>query len=193
MKKELIIQTHKEVYEPAEDSYLLSENLETRKNDLVLDIGTGTGIQALTAARNAKKVLAVDINPHALETAKKNAELNKINNIEFRISNLFEKIKPKEKFDLIIFNPPYIPSHEKDLLGRAWAGGEKGREVIDKFIEQAPQHLKDGGRIMLLVSSINEPEDVARKLEKKKLSVTTTSKKKLFFEELQILKAVKKQ
>jgi release factor glutamine methyltransferase len=193
MEKELKIQTHKEVYAPAEDSYLLAENLGACKNDLVLDIGTGTGIQALTAAQHAKTVLAVDINPHALETARKNAELNKIKNTEFRQSNLFKKIKPQEKFNLIIFNPPYLPSDEKDLLGKAWAGGEKGREIIDKFVDQAPKHLLPGGRIMLLVSSINEPEEVIKKLEEKKLKVTITAKKKLFFEELLVLKAVNKQ
>lgn len=191
MEKEIKILTHKEVYDPAEDSYLLAENLGASKDDIVLDIGTGTGIQALTAAQRAKKVLAVDINPYALETAKKNAEINKIKNIEFRESNLFEKIKSIEKFNLIIFNPPYIPSDEKDLLGRAWAGGEKGRETIDKFIEQAPHHLLPGGRIMLLLSSINEPDEVIKKLEEKKLTVTITARKKLFFEELLILKASK--
>jgi release factor glutamine methyltransferase len=193
MEKELKIETHNEVYTPSDDSYLLAENSGACKDDIVLDVGTGSGIQALTAAQHAKKVLAVDINPHALETAKKNAKLNKIKNIEFRESNLFEKIKPEEKFDLIIFNPPYVPSDEKYMLGKAWAGGKKGRAVIDKFIDQAPEHLNSGGRIMLLISSINEPGEVIKKLEEKKLTVTITAKKKLFFEELMILKAEKKQ
>jgi release factor glutamine methyltransferase len=193
MEKELKIETHNEVYNPAEDSYLMAENSGASKDDIVLDVGTGSGIQALTAAQHAKKVLAVDINPHALETAKKNAKINKIKNIEFRESNLFEKIKPEEKFDLIIFNPPYVPSDEKYMLGKAWAGGKKGREVIDRFIDSAPEHLNTGGRITLLISSVNEPEEVIKKLEEKKLTVTITAKKKLFFEELMILKAEKKQ
>ena len=190
---ELKIQTHNQVYEPAEDSYLLAENLSVKKGDLVLDVGTGTGIQALTAASKAKKVLAVDINPHALAVAGKNAEINKIKNIELRKSNLFSKIKPKEKFDLIIFNPPYVPSDEKDLLGKAWAGGEDGRIVIDKFIKQAPLYLKPGGRINLLVSSLNKPDEVVAALEKKKLKVLITARQKLFFEELLVLKAAKQE
>lgn len=189
--KELKIQTHKEVYEPAEDSYLLAENLKIKKGDYVLDIGTGTGIQALTAAEKARKVLAVDINPYAIETAKKNAETNKIKNIEFRKSNLFSKITEKEKFDLIIFNPPYLPTNEKDLLGKSWAGGKKGTETINKFIKQAPKHLKPKGRIMLLVSSINKPEEIIKKLRNKKLKTEITARKKLFFEELLVIKAEK--
>lgn len=191
--KELKIETHKKVYEPAEDSYLLAENLDVKEGDIVLDIGTGTGIQALTAAQKAKKVLALDINPYALVTAKKNAETNNIKNISFRKSNLFSKIKKTEKFDLIIFNPPYIPSDEKDLLGKAWAGGKNGRETINKFIKDAPKHLKGGGRINLLISSLNKPEEAIKKLGDQKLVVSVAAKQKIFFEELMVIKAVKQQ
>jgi len=190
--KTLIIKTHAEVYEPGEDSFLLADNLKVKKGDQVLDMGTGTGIQALAASKDAAGILAVDINPMAIEAAKENAEANNAGNITFRLSDLFAEIKESEKFDLIIFNPPYVPSDEKDLPAKAWAGGVQGREVIDRFIEEAPGHLKEGGRIQLLISSLNELEGVKRKLTGKGFIVEVTARKRIWFEELYVLTARKK-
>ncbi len=97
------------VYEPAEDTFLLISALEklNLKNNAALEVGTGSGIIALILARRAKTVLAADINPEAVECAKENAKRNKITNIEFRESDLFENIRGR--FDLIVFNPPYLP------------------------------------------------------------------------------------
>ena len=78
---DIIIKTHPQVYEPAEDSELLMENLVDVKNKVVLDVGTGTGIQAINAVKKgAKIVVGVDINPYAIEIARENALLN---NLEF--------------------------------------------------------------------------------------------------------------
>jgi release factor glutamine methyltransferase len=177
------------VYEPKEDSALLAGNLRIDKGDYVLDMGCGSGIQAIVASRKAKKVLAVDINPRAIKTARENAETNNAENIDYRISDLFEKIKENEKFDLIIFNPPYVPSDEKDMEARAWAGGILGRETIDRFIEDAPKHLTEKGRIQLLVSSVNDPHDIIRTLAKKNLETKIIASEKLWFEELFIILA----
>lgn len=177
------------VYEPKEDSELLADNLLVEKGDYVLDMGCGSGIQGITASLKAKKVLSADISPAALEACFLNADTNNVKNMEFRESDLFSNINEDELFDLIIFNPPYVPSDEKDLEAKAWAGGTMGREVIDRFILDAPKHLKAGGRIELLVSSVNDPEEVIKALKKKNLETRILAKEKLWFEEIYILLA----
>jgi len=180
--KDCAFNTPPKVYEPKEDSALLAGNLIIEKGDCVLDMGCGSGIQAIVASRKAKKVLAVDINPQAIE-------INNAENIDYRISDLFENIKENEKFDLIIFNPPYVPSDEKDMEAKAWAGGTMGRETIDRFVEESPKHLAEKGRIQLLVSSVNDPQDLIKKLEKKNLETKIIASQRIWFEELFIIMA----
>lgn len=176
--KGLRLETDDSVYYPAEDSLLIAENLLEEKGR-VLDIGTGTGILALVAAKNASKVTATDVNPKALELAGRNARNNEIENIEFIPSDLFAKLS-NERFDLIVFNPPYLPVEENDPIGRAWSGGEKGVELIQRFLDSVREHLNPGGKFLLLVSSLNDLN-----WEEKGLGVV--AKKKLFFEELMLL------
>ena len=97
--KEQIFLVNEHVYEPAEDTFLIAEKMKITNNDIVLDLGTGCGILAVLAAKIAKKIIAVDINPHAIEYAKKNAEINlKKEKNDFRKGNLFEPIKNNEHF-----------------------------------------------------------------------------------------------
>lgn len=182
-----------QVYEPKEDSLLLADNQRIEKGDYVLDMGCGSGIQAIVASRKAQKVLAADINPHAIDAARKNAEANKAKNIEYRVTDLFENIKEEEKFDQILFNPPYLPSEEKDMQALAWAGGTRGRETIDKFIKDAPKHLTDKGRIQLLVSSLNDVDDILKTLKEKNLEAKIVAREKLWFEELYVILAGNKK
>ena len=104
-------QTCNNVYEPAEDTFLLGDNLMVRKSDSVLEIGTGTGIIAILASKKAQIVTAIDINKYAVECARINAEIN-IANVDIRLGNLFEPVID-EKFDLILFNTPYLPTKRR--------------------------------------------------------------------------------
>lgn len=182
------IKTNPEVYEPADDSYLLANSVdgETKPTDSVLEVGTGSGIQAIIAAKKAKHVLAVDINPKAVKLATSNAELNGVKNIEFRVSDLFENAGGR--FDLIIFNPPYVPSYETDLLGKAWAGGKDGREVIDRFLSDVGAHLTDDGRFLMLVSSLNWIDELEQEFKRYGFGFEILAEKKLFFEKLYVLR-----
>jgi len=175
-----------EVYKPAEDSFLLAENLLVEEGDVVLDVGTGTGILALTAAEKAERVVGTDINPMAVELARENARVNGIENAEFVCCDLFPP--GNERFDLIIFNPPYLPVQESGLLEKAWSGGEGGIEVIERFLGSVSNHLKDDGVFELLVSSLGDTEGINELLKKNNIESEIIAKRKLFFEELSVVK-----
>ena len=181
--------THPKVYKPAEDSFLLANNLKVERGDNVLDIGTGVGILGLIGAVKAGRVLAIDTNPYALRVAKENAGLNKIENIEFRASDLFESIN--ERFDLIVFNPPYLPVKDEGLLESSWSGGEKGGELIDRFIGSVSGYLEPGGSFEMLVSSLNDLNEIKRKIEENGFGLEILVQKRLFFEEIYILQGLK--
>ena len=100
-----------EVYEPAEDSFLFAENLDIEKGAQVLDVGTGCGILGILAAEKAASVVAVDLNPYAIRCAKKNSALNNVcSKMAFIQSGLLTAFNENAKFDLILFNAPYLPS-----------------------------------------------------------------------------------
>lgn len=171
-------------YEPAEDSYLLLENLKANKGDFCLDIGTGSGILAIELAKKGCKVVAIDINEKALEIARKNARLNKVEDlIEFRKSNLFENVS--EKYNFIVFNPPYLPVNDEGIIGKAWSGGNF--EIIYKFFDEVDKHLQKGGKFEILLSSLTKID--FQKLQKKlqNFKLNKIASKKLFFEEIFVI------
>ena len=118
-------------------------------------MGTGSGIQAVTAAEKVEvtEVTAVDINPNALEAAKRMANKNGVSyKIRFKESNLFNSIE--DKYDWIIFNAPYLPT-EDNIIDVALDGGANGNEVVSCFLEDAKQHLIKNGQILLVYSSLS--------------------------------------
>ena len=116
-----------------------------------LDLGTGCGIQALHAARHARRVVATDISPRALMLARLNAALNGIDNIEFRLGSLFEPVAG-ERFDHIVSNPPFV------ITPRATGvpnfdyrdGGLVGDAIVEAVVRGAAEHLTVGGIMQLL-------------------------------------------
>jgi release factor glutamine methyltransferase len=181
---------HPEVYEPAEDTFLFAENLQVERRDRVLEIGTGTGIIAIIVSRKCSTVTATDINPHALDCAAKNIITNKAYNVELRKGDLFEPLAD-EKYDLILFNTPYLPTSEEervdDELDAAWNGGEDGREVIDRFLDDLKDHLNPGGRVQLVQSSLSDIDQTLKKLKDININASVTAREKCFFEEVVII------
>ncbi len=171
-----------EVYQPDEDSYLLqsvTKKLNVTKKEKILDMGAGTGIQGEVFIEKGippKNVTFVDINSQAINYLKKHFPKSKIIK-----SNLFAKVKGK--FNIIVFNPPYLPEDKREPKPSriATTGGKVGGELINKFLVQAKKHLTKKGKILLLVSSLTK--GINLKGYNKKL----LAKKKLFFEELKVI------
>lgn len=191
--KDIQYKTHPQVYQPAEDTFLLAGNLQVERMSRTLEIGTGTGLIAIIAARKARMVIATDVNPHALDCAVKNITINKAYNVELRKGDLFEPVED-EKFDLILFNTPYLPSDEDeavdDELDAAWNGGFNGREVIDRFLAGVKDHLNPGGKVQLVQSSLTGNEKTLEKLEELGFKASITAREKGFFEEIVVITAV---
>ncbi|MEO2151546.1 MAG: HemK2/MTQ2 family protein methyltransferase [Thermococcus sp.] len=181
------IELHPDVYEPAEDTFLLAETLEVKPGEIALDVGTGTGIIALLMARKAKRVLGVDVNPKAVELARKNALLNGIGNVEFRLSDLFENVSGR--FDVITFNAPYLPGEPEEPIDLALVGGETGREVIDRFIREVRDYLTENGRVYLVQSSITGIEETLNLFRRVGLEAEVVAKRHLFFEDIVVVQA----
>ena len=137
------------IYEPGEDSFLLQKYVKKYAKGKVLDLGTGSGIQALTALENTKNVTAVDINKEAVDMVKSMG-------IRAFVSYLFENLN-NENFDLIIFNPPYLPEDKDEGEDSKvnTTGGRKGSEIIERFLKSARGYLNKGGKILLVCSSLS--------------------------------------
>lgn len=192
--RDYIFYVFESVYEPAEDSFLFAENLTVKRGEVVFDVGVGCGILGIVAADKAAEVIAVDINPHAVRCAKENAKLNGVaDKMMFMQSNLFTPIKTGEKFDLILFNAPYLPSEnseDESWLRHAWTGGITGRQVIDQFIFEAPKYLKMNGCILLMQSTLSNINKTLQGFEKNRLETSIIAKRALpFFEKLVLIKA----
>jgi release factor glutamine methyltransferase len=171
----LTIFLHPHVYDPAEDTFLLLDALDVDSSDSVFEIGTGTGIISLACALKAKKIVCSDINPNAVELVKKNILVNndKLETmIDVRLGSLFNVLRDDEQFDLIIFNPPYLPTAEDEYVDdHVWfdtsvSGGKTGLDVTIPFLEGLSNHLAKKGRAFIILSS-NSPKDIYLRMLKR--------------------------
>ena len=172
----------KSVYDPQEDSTMLEKYVRQYAKGNVLDIGTGSGIQAIAAAQNKNviSVLATDIQKGVIEYCKKCIQNNKIKFIQ---SDLFEKIKGK--FDTIIFNPPYLPQELK-LKDLTIESGKKGYEVIERFLNKVNKFLKSDGIILMTFSSLTKKEKIEEFIKNNLLDFEELQKTHIFFEDIYV-------
>lgn len=184
------IDTLETVYVPAEDSFLLAENLAVKPGDSVLEIGTGTGIVAMYASKITDNITVTDINFDAVELAEHNFKKNGIENIEILFGNLFEPLENR-KFDVILFNTPYLPTENGDViddnLNYAFDGGLNGRRVIDKFLNEVKNHLNDKGIVQIIQSSLSNNEETLKKLDELGFISEIAASEHYFFEDITLI------
>ena len=176
----------KDVLIPQPDTEILVEEVikiaNRLDNPLILDLCTGSGAIAVSLAKNVPnaKIVATDISKKALEIARQNAKLNGVlNNIDFIESNLFDKIK-NIKFDIIVSNPPYIPTDEirklpKDVRQEptiALDGGKDGLDFYRKIFVNGNEYLNRQGYLCVEIG-YNQKEAVRKIIEKKERYVQT--------------------
>jgi release factor glutamine methyltransferase len=148
------------VFRPISDTWMLADVLREQTvgpRASVLDMCTGSGALAICAAqRGAREVTAIDVSRRAVLTTRLNARLNGVR-VRVLRGRLFEPVA-RERFDVIVSNPPYVPAEHEALpqsgAARAWDAGRSGRVVLDSLLEQAPQHLRPGGVLLVTHSSI---------------------------------------
>ncbi len=173
------------VYTPREDSFLLRDHI--RQLDLdgkkVLDMGTGSGIIAIEAAKNGADVTAADINPEAINYADEQARKKGLeDSIEFVESDLFQDVNGK--YDFILFNPPYLPEKEGVSGEKTWEGGETGVEITRQFIDSAQTHLSENGQLIVIMSSHARWQDLTDEY-----SLEVIGSEKLWFETLYLARS----
>jgi release factor glutamine methyltransferase len=175
------------VYVPQTDTGLLAAAVRregTVAGARVLDIGTGTGALALAAARaGAARVTAVDISPRAVLAARLNARLQGLQ-IEVHRGDLTRPVLGR-RFDLVLANPPYVPSAAPSPPRRgralAWDAGWDGRAVLDRICREVPPLLAPGGTLLLVHSALCGTQRTLRLLERAGLRAAVVARHRLPF------------
>ncbi len=146
----------------------------------VLDMGTGSGLGAVCAAAWAERVVAVDINPAAARCARINALLNEVDDrLEVRQGDLFEPVAG-ERFDLVLFNPPFYRGAPRDNLDRAW----RSDDVVERFAAGLAEHLTPGGCALVVLSSNSDLSAFLRAFAGAELAVETIAERDMISETL---------
>jgi release factor glutamine methyltransferase len=177
-----------QVYQPEADTYLLLDaaRTEVKPGDRVLELGTGSGL-IVSELAGVTGVIATDINPHAALCAREKG-------IDVVRNDLFSGIR--STFDLIVFNPPYLPTLSEDRiddwLEYALDGGMNGREVIGRFAAEVGRVLAPGGRILLLISSLTGVPEVRDIFLRQSFESEIIMKQKVEDENLYVLRIVRR-
>jgi release factor glutamine methyltransferase len=184
--KDIIIIVPKGIYYPREDSQLLANVLEDLDLDgkSVLDMGCGSGFLAVLASKLGGKVTAADISLEAVRQTEKNARTNG-QSIRTIRSNLFENIN--EKYDIVVFNPPYLP--ETEYHDVTYSGGKTGRNIINRFIKEVKNYLRPNGKVYMVISSLTGKDEVKEAFWRSGLKPEIIKREKIEWEELVIIRA----
>jgi release factor glutamine methyltransferase len=146
----------------------------------VLDMGTGSGVCAVFAAKHAAHVVAVDINPAAVRCARINALLNGVEDrIDVRHGDLFDSVAG-ERFDLIVFNPPFLRGAAQNDRDRAW----RSADVAESFAAALSDHLKPGGCALVVLSTFGDARHFLEEFSKRALNIAMVAQRRFVNERL---------
>ena len=175
----LSIEVAPEVFRPAEDSFLLLQAVDVARGERFLEVGAGTGLLTLHAAKVAALTVATDVSPHAVRCVRANAARNRLPVAVVRC-DLLRGLRGT--FDVIAFNPPYLAERIGTAWEeRAWQGGVTGEDVMLHFFDQAPERLAERGRCYVTVPT-NRERAIAKARER--FDVRVAGEKPMFFEKL---------
>jgi release factor glutamine methyltransferase len=157
------------VHRPISDAWMLADVLRSEIRDgrrRVLDLCTGTGVLAVSAAQAGAEATAVDLSRRAVLCARANAALNRVR-VEALRGDLLEPVRGR-RFDVIVTNPPYVPGPSDSLpetgIERAWYAGLDGRVLVDRICAEAPAQLEPGGALLIVHSSLNGEDETLRRM-----------------------------
>ena len=158
-------------------------SMDLGRESAVLDLGTGSGVCAIFAARQARRVVGVDINPAAVRCATANALLNNLQDVvNFRQGDLYAPVQG-ERFDVILFNPPFLFGTPASDLDHAW----RSNDVAERFADGLAAHLNPGGRALILLSTYSEMTRFITALDRKDFSLTVVAERSYYNERLVIV------
>lgn len=148
----------------------------------VLDLGTGSGVGAVQAARQGARVVATDVNPAALRCARINALLHGLDErIETRLGDLYSTVAGQQ-FDIVLFNPPYYAGTPRDALDRAF----RSNDVVERFAAGLDAVLAPGGRAILVLSSDAELARIGGLLQTSGFQATVRERRDLINEVVEV-------
>jgi release factor glutamine methyltransferase len=178
-----------DVYQPAEDSHLLATAAreEVAPGERALDVGTGSGYVAAALDDRGARVVASDLNPAACEQARDRG-------LSVVRGDMLTPVRD-DAFDVVTFNPPYLPTPEHkewdDWMERALSGGEDGRRLVDPFLDDVARVLTHDGRVLLLVSSLTDIDAVREYANDRGLAGQVVAEEKHPYERLVVLRLVR--
>jgi release factor glutamine methyltransferase len=150
----------------------------------VLDMGTGSGVCAMFAAKYARRVVAVDINPAAVRCTEINARLNHLEHkIDVRHGDLFAAV-PGERFDLILFNPPFLRGAPRDDRDRAW----RSSDVAERFAAGLRAQLNPGGFALVLLSTFGDGNFFLEEFRRRGLEISVEAERRFVNERLTVFR-----
>jgi HemK-related putative methylase len=188
------LEIHEGVYPPAADTYLLLDAIVVDSSDFVLDVGCGAGLATLVAASKAQRVVSVDISHKAVRNTIQNVRSNCLEqNVSVVQSDLFSGLADTGKFSMMMFNPPYLPADEMTTeMDHALIGGDDGAELTEKFVYEAASHIAKGGRLYVVVSTLEDVDTIIKAFNENNFQVEQVNEASLFFEKIKVLKGVYK-
>ncbi|MGC9105769.1 MAG: HemK2/MTQ2 family protein methyltransferase [Thermoprotei archaeon] len=164
------------VYEPSDDTELLYDLVDSEPGESALEIGSGTGVISIKLAKKGARVIAVDINPWAALATKLSAELNDVDVdvINCDVASCLRDVK----FDLAVFNPPYLPVDEvRSWIDYAWAGGRSGIDVLLRFFDMVRAF-----RYYVVYSSLSDFDSLMTYFNSRRFEIRKVASKTVGFE-----------